>query len=116
MDKTPWNECKNMIKQCRLLVQELEEHIREIDEYLVRLMAERENCPPASESEYVSRLENEVRAQDLRPGGFEVITDDPRRPYQNQRQPRRDGDSYGSVLPPKDAGGADGTKTTDGGE
>ena len=112
MDK----EVDELREDIRRTLQAINDNLLELNDYLTRLRRE-----TVAEINEAMRTGNEVSDQELRATLFAeyptlIETLDTRLPYQNQRQPRRDGDSYGSVTPLKDAGGADGTKTTDPGE
>lgn len=96
---------EEMIKETRLQLQKVSECLHMIDEYLHELLHKR----AVADINEAMRTGNEIpedELQDIVTRGYQTrdITTDPRYPYQNQRQPRRDGDSYGTVPAPSSEG------------
>lgn len=91
---------KELIESARMSIQSLREILEDIDECLKRL---HENCIAQTvvEAAGVTPSPPLMNMRTLR----EVATTDPRFPYLAGRQPRRDGDSYGTVPEPTDQGG-----------
>lgn len=108
MNKDPIDKLREDIRRT---LQAINDNLLELNDYLARLRAE-----TVAEINAAMVVEDAIPQDVLdalmrarTPGTVVPLdTTDPRRPYQNQRQPRRNGDSFGSVLP---TGGTYGTKT-----
>ena len=88
MDKSDYDE---IVGEVRLRVQALAELLNELDDYLAQLRRET--------VVQVEKLAGPAAAEIIMARTYESAADttDPRRPYLAGRQPRRDGDTYGSV-------------------
>jgi hypothetical protein len=86
---------EGLIKEVRLQLQSIAELLHELDEYLRQFQ--------------IARQVMTAEAPHNPAADYPVQTDttDPRQPYLAGRQPRRDGDSYGTVVTPT-TGGAHG--------
>lgn len=89
---------KDIVEEVRKTLQQVHDTLEEINRYLGELR---------SDAEIVERLHVKDSAQYHEATTLE--TTDPRKPYLAGRQPRRDGDSFGTVLPSSTEGGTDGT-------
>lgn len=82
---------KDLIDQTRKMVEDIRVLLQNINEYLWALRRQTEK--------EIADIESRQAARDTAP--------DPRQPYLAGRQPRRDGDSYGSVQPVAAGGSLD---------
>lgn len=83
---------KDIVEEVRRTLQQVQNMLEEINRYFDELRKR-------TDAEIVELARRTARD----------ITDDPRHPYVAHRQPRRDGDSFGTVLPSSTEGGTDGT-------
>jgi hypothetical protein len=89
------------IKEVRLQIQAVMDMLNEIDAYLYQIISARELRDDAlgpEQSDIAARLNAATRPR---------VSSDSRQPYLAGRQPRRDGDSYGSVQPVAAGGSLD---------
>lgn len=86
----------------RRTLQSLHDNLLELDDYLTRLRAQTLANVDAAIRQGIVQADELLQARDT--------TTDSRRPYLAGRQPRRDGNSFGTVLPASSGGTDEATK------
>ena len=110
---------KDLVERTRKTLQDIADMLKELDDYMVQLKAETEQfIEGLQQRTLVVRQLGEPPTKGIVHRGIPhswppTTTVDTRDPYLSGRQPRRDGDSYGSVSPLTPRGGAHGQKGED---